>query len=94
MPANTLSWSSVGVGPSRTMPAFSAAATYLRTVSRDRPVPSAMLRWLFPACQRRTTSSISTVDASLKAIAAPHNEVPLWSNIWRSEWPNDPDYLA
>jgi hypothetical protein len=25
----------------------------LRTVSRERPVPTAICRWLFPACQRR-----------------------------------------
>ena len=43
----------VCAGPSRAMPSLWAAATYLRTVSRERPVPTAICRWLFPACQRR-----------------------------------------
>ena len=42
----------VCAGPSRAMPSLWAAATYLRTVSREWPVPTAVCRWLFPACQR------------------------------------------
>ena len=43
----------VCAGPSRATPSLWAAATYLRTVSRERSVPTAVCRWLFPACQRR-----------------------------------------
>ena len=85
MPANTLSWPSVGAGPSRETPTSMAAARYLRTVSRDRPVPDAMFRWLFPACQRRTTSTISTLSTSLYALATPPSQVWQWSPIWRPE---------
>ena len=64
---------------------------YDQTVSRDSPVPVAMLRWLFPACQRRVTSCISTL-CTLYAIAAPPAKVRQWAPIWRPEWPNVPDY--
>ena len=83
MPASRLSWSSVGAGPSWTTPASFASARYFRTVSRDRPVPDAMLRWLFPACQRRTTSATSILSTSLYAITTPHSEVWQWSPIRR-----------
>ena len=43
----------VCAGPSRAMPSLWAAATYLRTLFRERPVPTAVCRWLFPAWQRR-----------------------------------------
>ena len=51
--ASRVSCSSSGAGPSRAMPSPCAAARYLRTVSRDNPVPAAIWRWLCPTCHRR-----------------------------------------
>ena len=65
----------VGAGPSRAMPSPWAAATYLCTVSRERPVLTSICRWLFSACQRRMTSSISIVGTSRYAIAVPQIEI-------------------
>ena len=98
MPASRLSWSSVGAGPSWTTPASLAAARYFRTVSRDRPVPDAMLRWLFPACQRRTTSAIAILStlpvrhhhSSLRSVAMVADKAPKGGLMTLVNWTDDP----
>ena len=71
IPASRLSCSSLGPGLSLDRPNSWAAATYLRTVIRDNPVPGAISLRPSPACQRRITSPISTLVTSTYAITAP-----------------------